>query len=86
MKPQYEEGFLERNLANCKTHTHCEGGCEYHRGETRVVRVIDPSGMEPHDWGYYRYCDEAVEEDIRRGMSVLTETDDGFLPNKTDHQ
>jgi hypothetical protein len=79
MKPKYPDGFLESNLANCLTRTHCEGGCETHRGDTRVVRVIDQSGT-PHDWGFYRYCDEAMKEDTRRGMTLLTESDDGFLP------
>jgi len=41
----------------------CQGNCEEHRGE---VKVAHTSG-----WGgYFSYCEEAVAEDIRRGLTV----------------
>lgn len=80
MKPEYPEGFLEQNLANCREKTMCEGGCEHHEYGVQPVRVIDRTGT-PHDWGYYAYCPAAIEEDKRRGMDVITEGHDDFLPN-----
>ena len=80
MKPKYPDGFLEENLANCRRATMCEGGCECHDGEVQPVRVIDPSGT-PHDWGYFSYCQAAIEEDRSRDMLVLVEGDDSFPPN-----
>lgn len=77
MKPKYPEGFLEANLSNCRKRMTCEGGCTNHTGDVRAVRVIDCRGV-PHDWGYYNYCDEAVAEDIWRGMTVIHENEDGF--------
>ena len=41
----------------------CEGDCEEHRGEVKEVLV--------RGWGYFNYCKEAIEEDIRRGLIVV---------------
>lgn len=40
----------------------CDGACESHHGDVRVVRV--------EHWGYFAYCDEAIAEDRRRGLAV----------------
>jgi hypothetical protein len=40
----------------------CEGSCEEHRGECSVVYV--------DGWTYFSYCEEAIAEDRRRGLSV----------------
>lgn len=47
----------------------CEGTCwEYadsgHSGEVKEVYVVG--------WGYFHYCEEAIREDIRRGLKVIT--------------
>lgn len=78
MKPEYTEGFLEQNLANCRKKAICEGGCEHHEYGVQPVRVIDRSGT-PHDWGYFAYCPAAIEEDKSRGMDVIAEGQEGFF-------
>ena len=40
----------------------CEASCEEHRGSVRAVRV--------ERWGFFSYCEEAVAEDGRRGLTV----------------
>ncbi len=40
----------------------CDGACEEHRGECCVVEVAR--------WGYFSYCEEAIAEDTRRGLTV----------------
>ena len=40
----------------------CEGSCENHQGEVKLVHV--------GGWGYWAYCDTAIAEDISRGLSV----------------
>lgn len=47
----------------------CEGNCDEHRGETRCVRVYDKE--HGSDWGWFSYCEEAIEEDTRRGMAFI---------------
>lgn len=44
----------------------CEGSCEIHKGE--VIPVI----IEGHGWDgtKFNYCQEAIEEDERRGFVV----------------
>jgi len=44
----------------------CQGDCAECRGELQVVRVTHPS----YDWGYFSYCDAAIEEDKSRGLVV----------------
>ena len=44
----------------------CEGNCEKHDGPVRCVRVYNNS----KDWGIFNYCNEAINEDIRRGFNV----------------
>jgi hypothetical protein len=39
-----------------------------HRGTIKRVEVRDISNGK--DWGLFSYCDEAIEEDIRRGLAV----------------
>jgi len=79
---RYEDGFLEQNLSNCLTKTQCDGGGEcWPHGKLSVVRIIDDSGITAHDWGYYCYCQNAINEDRRRGMTVIEEGDADFMPN-----
>lgn len=44
----------------------CDGSCEIHKGE--VIPVI----IEGHGWDgiKFNYCQEAIEEDERRGFVV----------------
>lgn len=49
-----------------KRPTVCEGSCAEHTGALKRVHVHHPN----HDWGEFTYCDEAIEEDKRRGLSV----------------
>jgi hypothetical protein len=46
----------------------CQGKCKEHRGTIRRVEVRDIRSGK--DWGLFSYCDEAIEEDIRRGLDV----------------
>jgi len=40
----------------------CQGSCEEHIGEPSIVHV--------GGWGYFRYCEAAIAEDRRRGLSI----------------
>lgn len=40
----------------------CEGNCEQHRGKVQAVHVAK--------WGYFAYCEAAIAEDERRGLTV----------------
>ena len=52
----------------------CDGSCEEHVGEIVTVHVVSPGG---HDWGEFNYCEEAIAEDRRRGMTVeILQVDD----------
>jgi hypothetical protein len=44
----------------------CEGSCDPHKGEVVRVHVTDTG----KDWGEFDYCQEAIAEDRRRGLSV----------------
>lgn len=44
----------------------CEGSCEEHKGDVKRVHVWYGS----KDWGEFDYCDQAIEEDERRGMQI----------------
>lgn len=44
----------------------CDGSCGEHVGAIRKVRVW----YGCFDWGYFNYCQAAVEEDERRGLIV----------------
>lgn len=44
------------------THYICEGSCEEHKG---VVKEVYVKG-----WGYFYYCEAAIEEDKRNGLIV----------------
>ena len=44
----------------------CEGGCEEHRGDVRLVEVSSPTW----DPTTFRYCKAAIDEDRRRGFTV----------------
>jgi hypothetical protein len=51
----------------------CDGSCDEHSGDVKRYRVVDPTNHQ--DWGHYWYCDEAVEEDKRRGFNLISEDD-----------
>lgn len=40
----------------------CEGNCEQH---SPIVRLVAVDG-----WGEFAYCDSAITEDQRRGLTV----------------
>ena len=50
----------------------CDGACEEqgleHRPPVQLVRVTDP--RTHHDWGQYHYCQNAIEIDRRRSLTV----------------
>jgi hypothetical protein len=52
----------------------CEGACSNYvngcHGIVKRVRVKDKMLSPSHDWGLFNYCDEAIDEDIRRGLTV----------------
>lgn len=76
--PIYPEGFLNNNLKKCIDRKFCEGGCEAHSEELKVVRINDNSFLTGYDWGYFKYCDIAVKEDRRRGFKVIFEGEEDF--------
>lgn len=45
---------------------HCEGSCEEHTENVELYHVWYGS----KDWGLFWYCDNAVKEDISRGMTL----------------
>ena len=52
----------------------CEGNCGFHYGEVRRVRVW--YGF--YDWGFFNYCDTAIEIDRGNGFTVIKpELEDG---------
>jgi hypothetical protein len=56
----------------------CWGACEEHRGQVKLVRVLDLPNSR--DWGLFWYCDEAIETDRKDGLTVHIQEDEG--PNK----
>jgi hypothetical protein len=46
----------------------CQGNCTVHRGTIKRVEVRDI--RHGKDWGLFSYCDEAIEENLRRGLDV----------------
>lgn len=48
----------------------CEGSCEEHRGPIRRVEV-KCDGHPEGTWGAFWYCEEAIEEDKRRGLNLV---------------
>ena len=51
-----------------KREPECQGICKEHRGSIKRVEVRDIRNRK--DWGLFSYCDEAIEEDIKRGLDV----------------
>ena len=60
----------------------CQGKCKEHRGTIKRVEVRDIRNGK--DWGLFSYCDEAIDEDIRRGLdvSIIDHVPSFQLPNK----
>jgi len=53
----------------------CEGACKAFnkcKGDTKIVHIIDPK--DNYDWGYFYYCDTAIETDRKNGFLVVVET------------
>lgn len=52
----------------------CEGNCfnthSAHKGDVRRVRVFGERGF---DYGFFNYCDNAIEEAEQRKMTIKTE-------------
>lgn len=46
----------------------CQGKCEKHRGTIKRVEVRDIRYKK--DWGFFSYCDEAIDKDIKNGLDV----------------
>lgn len=46
----------------------CQGKCDKHRGSIKRVEVRDIRNGK--DYGLFWYCDEAIEIDIRSGLTV----------------
>lgn len=77
--------FLLKNLRgslNRAESGHCEGGCIVsaagHAGKMACVRVKDAG----FDWGFFSYCESAIEIDRRRGLTVkvIKTIGDDFKP------
>jgi hypothetical protein len=46
----------------------CEGNCEEHKGDIRLVHVYEES--IDRDWGNFSYCDNAIAKDREQGFQV----------------
>lgn len=44
----------------------CDGNCNKHDGERKLVRVYD----NDVDFGYFSYCEEAIKTDLKNGWNV----------------
>ena len=51
-----------------KNEIKCQGNCKVHRGQILRVEVRDISTGK--DWGLFHYCESAIEEDRKRGLTV----------------
>ena len=62
----------------------CMGNCVEthgsHAGPVEVVRVIAPDG---YDWGWWPYCQNAIDEDTKRGMRI-TRSNPTLHPHATE--
>jgi len=47
----------------------CEGSCDAHVGDLKLVHVLDR--QYGHDWKYFTYCESAIQEDLNRGFEVI---------------
>jgi len=56
-------------------HTKIDRGYDDHYFHHHVVPAMkcDKCGITAHDWGYYCYCENAINENRRRGMTVIEE-------------
>ena len=56
----------------------CQGNCCEHDVEVRLVHVT----FGYHDWGFWWYCENAIAEDIYRGLSMeyVEEQDLNYAP------
>jgi hypothetical protein len=50
----------------------CGGCCEEHTLPVEVVRVVD--NRTGADWGWYSYCQAALEEDRQRGLDFIVDS------------
>lgn len=64
----------------------CQGRCKEHRGMIQRVEVRDIRNSK--NWGLFSYCDEAIEEDRRRGLdvSIIDHVPSFPLSNKANEQ
>ncbi len=60
--------FRDSTIAKAATGK-CEGDCGAHRGGVKAVRVSHISSGT--DWGYFAYCEEALETDAHNGMRCV---------------
>lgn len=60
---------------NLQDAVYCEGACEEHIGNVKHVHVYKPS--TDADWGWFWYCEAAIENDKKAGFTVEEEADDG---------
>ena len=51
----------------------CDGLCKEHRGRVRPVKCYQLMDRSP--WRFH-YCEEAIQEDRRRGFTVETEDEE----------
>jgi hypothetical protein len=58
--------------------TKCEGSCEEHKGDVKKVKVYEDD-YSGRTW-FFDYCQEAIEEDKRRGFTVEILPDELELP------
>jgi hypothetical protein len=56
-----DNSLPKEKLAECKCASHFDSEVAMRR-----VHVVHPN----HDWGYFLYCDDAIEQDRSRGFRV----------------
>jgi hypothetical protein len=58
----------------------CEGACEVHSENLRQVHVVD--NESGRDWGEFTYCDNAIQEDLRRGFQITGDVEALMRPEE----
>lgn len=46
----------------------CQGNCDIHKGRIYCVEVRDIRNQK--DWGFFSYCENAIEIDRKNGLDV----------------
>jgi len=51
----------------------CEGNCHKHKGKVKKCSVICNRNIAKKDWGYFWYCENAIEHYRKNGFTITVE-------------